>query len=113
MENLHITHVHGSLGPLETVNGSGRAYGPISNPAAYRAAAESVWTCYEEASSDATLVARKLISESDEVVVLGFGYSKENLARLALGDSIRPPPAFAVRYMSAQASRRRWANTSG
>jgi hypothetical protein len=86
--NLHITHFYGTIGTLATAHGKGRKYGPMGATELAHAAA-SISTCYES-GADAAAAARKLITESEEVVFLGLGYSKENLARLEFGKSLQP-----------------------
>jgi hypothetical protein len=89
LANLKITHVHGTLGTLEGAHGKGRMFGPMT-PVQLGHAAEGILTCHESGGVDAATAARKLIAESEDVAFLGFGYSKENLARLELGKSVRP-----------------------
>jgi hypothetical protein len=86
--NLKIAHVYGSLGPLDTINGKGRRYGPLS-PTELPAIAKSISTCHEPESVGAVADAQQLIRESEVIIFLGFGYSKENLARLDFGNTVQ------------------------
>jgi hypothetical protein len=88
LNNLQITHVYGTLGPVRTAHGEGRDYGPIGEAAELAKAAKNISTCYEKESVGAVAEARRLIGESEVVMFLGFGYSKENLDRLNFGETV-------------------------
>jgi hypothetical protein len=81
---LQIQHIYGDLGPTQLTHGRGREYSPLSPLADLQAAGQGISTCFESKSRDAVTAARKLISESKNLLFLGFGYSAENLKRLDL-----------------------------
>jgi hypothetical protein len=86
VESLHITHVYGHLGPVDIVHGKGRRYGTLNEGEALRQI--SIATCHEVASVKAVTEARRQLSESWNVIFLGFGYSLENLKLLNLRESL-------------------------
>lgn len=86
LKHLDILHIHGSLGPLLVQSPtSGREYWP--NPAAVEKAANSIRIVSEAAKDDPQVErARDLIRCAKKVVFLGFGYGRENLEILGVGD---------------------------
>jgi hypothetical protein len=87
LKNLRITHIYGTLGTLKTAHGDGREFRTIGDAQELARAAKMISTCYELESAGAVAEARKMIRESEVVLFLGFGFSKENLARLDFGNS--------------------------
>lgn len=93
MAKLRISHIYGHLGPIEDLHVSGRPYRVAADPKWPRAIENQIATCYETGSRDAVTEARRQINESELVIFLGFGYSRENLERLDLKHSLKADAA--------------------
>ncbi len=87
---LQVVHVYGHLGPIQGLHGAGRPYGSFESENHLSGAAEGIATCFEPGSTGAVDHAKRQIRESDVVAFLGFGYSRENMGRLDLRNTIRP-----------------------
>jgi len=87
LENIPIVHVHGSLGPLPWQEDGGRPYGGPMRPLEVKLAADRIKIVCEGAEEDPEFnEARTLIREADRIYFLGFGYNKDNVERLHLGE---------------------------
>lgn len=78
-----IVHVHGSLGPLIELAGSGRPYEPTSDPGQVLLAAQRL-VLLDDAQEDSQEFqrARELISTASVVFFLGFGFHRLNCKRV-------------------------------
>jgi hypothetical protein len=84
---IRIVHVHGTLGPLPWQESGGRPYGPPHGFGPLMDAARRIKIVYEGADSDPEFEqARALIREAKRIYFLGFGFHKDNVERLHLGE---------------------------
>jgi hypothetical protein len=87
LRKIRIVHVHGSLGPLPWQESVGRSYGPRPEDWEVGTAASRIKIVCEGAEGDPEFnEARKLIREAQRIYFLGFGYNKDNVERLHLGE---------------------------
>ncbi|HET6442210.1 MAG TPA: SIR2 family protein [Phycisphaerae bacterium] len=88
LKKIPIVHVHGSLGPLPWQESGGLPYGKVPlPPGEVKPAADRIKIVYEGAEQDPEFnEARKLITTADRIYFLGFGYNKDNVERLHLGE---------------------------
>ena len=87
LENIPIVHVHGCLGPLPWQEVGGRPYVPPGKLEDVRLAADRTKIVHEGAEEDPEFnKARALIRKAERIYFLGFGYNKDNVERLHLGE---------------------------
>jgi hypothetical protein len=82
---LPIIHVYGSLGPLPWQDADGRDYSPTISPEIVAAAAKGI-TILHQGNDDSPEFqqAQELFKKADSILLLGFGYPRENMRRLNL-----------------------------
>ena len=87
LRKIPIVHVHGSLGPLPWQESDGQKYGVPPEPPDLILAADRIKIVSEGAEEDPEFEeARTLIREAKRIYFLGFGYNKDNVERLHLGE---------------------------
>jgi len=87
LRKIPIVHVHGSLGPLPWQESDGRPYHPPRQTQEVGAAADRIKIVCESAEEDLEFnEARTLIREAQRIYFLGFGYNRNNVERLHLGE---------------------------
>ena len=87
LRKIPIVHVHGSLGPLPWQEGGGRPYHPLPQAWEAEPAADRIKIVCESAEEDPGFnKARTWIREAQRIYFLGFGYNKDNVERLHLGE---------------------------
>ena len=87
LKQIPIVHVHGCLGPLPWQEVGGRPYVPPGKLEDVRLAADRTKIVHEGAEEDPEFnEARALIRKAERIYFLGFGYNKDNVARLHLGE---------------------------
>ena len=92
MEQLKILHVYGQIMPLRWQDSyDGVDYRPEKiDEALLQKAANNIKTIYEQKSSPEIQEARRLLSQSEQIFFLGFGYAPENMDLLGLPGIISP-----------------------
>lgn len=97
VSQMKIIHMYGSLGGLPELCAGGRAYGE-SGAAATLAAAKEIHLIRGSETPASFVDARNLMKNAERIIVLGFGFEKQNLARLGLMDFAKAAQVFATLY---------------
>ena len=97
VSQMRIVHMYGSLGSLPELSAGGRAYGE-SGTAATLAAAKEIHLVRRSATSQSFNDARNLMKGAERIIVLGFGFEKNNLARLGMMDFAKSAEIIATLY---------------
>lgn len=85
LRKLPFVHVHGHIGALNDLHGKGREYdGAAINAYALKEAVMRMVTIHEEPRKKYWEHAHALLSQSRNLLFLGFGFAEENLKRLEL-----------------------------
>ncbi len=91
LKSLKILHVYGQVAPLKWQDSTqGVDYRPQINASLLRTASLNIRTIYEEQQNPELKEARDLISQAEQIFLLGFGYAPENMEILGLPDVIPP-----------------------
>lgn len=93
LSEIPIVHLHGDLGELPCFSKEeGRLYDTNLSPDTLRVAAKRIKIIHEGLAEQPQFVqAKKLLSESDIICFLGFGYHPLNMERLDFKKTILPP----------------------
>lgn len=87
LNSLPILHVHGQLGQLPSVVGTGRHYSPNNSQENLKLATEGIRIVHEVETDDEVFgQARAMILNADRIIFIGFGYDRTNLIRLGFPD---------------------------
>jgi hypothetical protein len=82
LEQIPIIHLHGMLGLLPHIRGTGRDYSAGLNPDVIRIAADGIKIVHEVQPDKEFQQAKQLIDDAQDIVFLGFGYLETNIERL-------------------------------
>ncbi len=82
LKNIPIIHIHGSLGPIDTMEHDLTRYMDGEKVPVIIKAAQNLKTIQEGQSDENFQTAKKWIRQSDKVYVLGFGFNPENTISL-------------------------------
>jgi len=90
LRNLKIIHIYGQLMPLKWQNPqTGVDYRPQQiDESLLQNAAANIRTIYEQEAGPDVEEARRVLSEASQILILGFGYARENMAILDLPTTI-------------------------
>jgi hypothetical protein len=89
LKQLKILHVYGQIAPLKWQDcNEGVDYKPQISEALLEKAAANIKTIYEQKESPDINEAIKLLSQTEQVFFLGFGYAPENMEVLGLPEVI-------------------------
>jgi hypothetical protein len=97
LEKIPIIHLHGDLGELPVLSRTAaRFYHPDVNTHEVKIAADRIKIIHEDVTKAwQFLRARKILSESEIICFLGFGYNEVNMERLGFdGESYRKASIF-------------------
>lgn len=97
ISQMRIIHMYGSLGGLPELCVGGRTYGE-SGTAATLAAAKEIHLVRGVETPASFIEARSLMKEAERIIVLGFGFEKQNLSRLGLMDFAKTARISATLY---------------
>jgi len=91
LKKLRILHVYGQIVPLKWQNSEqGVDYRPEIDETLLQKSSANIKTIYEQKESPELDKARKLLEQSEQIFLLGFGYAKENIDILQLPEKIGP-----------------------
>ncbi len=83
VRTIPIIHLHGDLGKLPVLDGTGRPYEPTISPSILRQCISDIKIIHEDVSANGQFVeAQKLIKDASRICFLGFGFHPVNLERL-------------------------------
>jgi hypothetical protein len=90
LEHIPVVHLHGRMGFLPWQDeGQSRPYEHQINTKTLKIAAQNIKIIHEDITdgrdADFTL-AKKLLAEADQILLLGFGYNPKNVSRLSISD---------------------------
>jgi hypothetical protein len=89
LESIPVVHLHGRLGSLPWQDGPSRPFEPSINTEILRIAAESIKIIHEDIADGRDkefALARKLLVEADQILLMGFGYNQMNVERLGIAE---------------------------
>lgn len=98
LSSIPIVHLHGNLGPLPWQSERGRQYSPDIDARTLAVASSGIKIIHENLGvrGDKDFRrAKKLLSEADKVLILGYGFNAINTDRLGLRDVI-PDQLYAA-----------------
>jgi hypothetical protein len=85
LKSIPILHVHGKLGPLPWESDNGREYRSSYDPLDIKQAADNICIITEDHETKKEFSdAKKLISSSNRLIFIGFGYHSQNIERLGI-----------------------------
>lgn len=89
LESLPVVHLHGRLGSLPWQEGLSRPFEPSITPESLRIAADNIKIIHEDTTDGRDkdfALAKKLLVEADQILLLGFGYNSTNVERLGIAE---------------------------
>lgn len=89
VSRIEIVHVHGDLGKLPWQSPSGRPYKVTYDPETIQEVSKSIRVISaKHPVNGAFSEAKRLLSRSERIIFLGFGYHRTNLERLGIDTSL-------------------------
>jgi hypothetical protein len=83
VRSIPIVHLHGDLGKLPEIDGSGRPYEPTISSSILKQCASDIKIIHEDVPANSQFVqAQKLIARASVICFLGFGFHPVNIKRI-------------------------------
>lgn len=83
VRTIPIIHLHGDLGKLPVLDGSGRPFEPTVSPSILKQCASNIKIIHEDVSANSQFVkAQELIKSTSVICFLGFGFHPVNIKRI-------------------------------
>ncbi len=89
LQHIPVVHLHGRLGALPWQGGPSRPFGTNVTRESLRVAADSIKIIHEDVTDGRDqdfAQAKKLLTEAEQIFLVGFGYNATNVERLGIAN---------------------------
>jgi len=103
VNSIPVIHVHGQLGAPLFLDSKGRGYENTLNYGVLETYSKSINIIHEDLSETASFQeARKVISQSEILIFIGFGYHQKNIERLKLKEHFKGEKVFCTFFKKGE-----------